>query len=222
MKIWHKIALAVLGILVIYLVFEHRYEWGLARPPGDGSGQDAIAGLDASVARPARVTWQQLDRAPDGFKAEMPSDFKQIQIPAFNEQGGQDQVNMIYANPDAETTYSLAWEDNPPVARASGQVADKILDMARDNALTKSQTTMVNEARTNPGGFPGRDFSARNQGGGVMNCRLVYASPRLYMLTASFPSASARSDRDVARFFNSFKPATPSAIPALLPSATVK
>jgi hypothetical protein len=37
-----------------------------------------------------------------------------------------------------------------------------------------------------------------------MNSRLIYAGQRLYMLTAVFPSAGARRDADVSRFFNSF------------------
>jgi hypothetical protein len=43
-----------------------------------------------------------------------------------------------------------------------------------------------------------------------MNSRLISAGPRLYMLTAVFPSAAARRDSDVSRFFNSFTTNTPS------------
>jgi predicted Zn-dependent protease len=44
-----------------------------------------------------------------------------------------------------------------------------------------------------------------------MDARLIYAGDRLYMLVAAFPSARARRDQNVARFFNSFKllPTTP-------------
>jgi hypothetical protein len=62
----------------------------------------------------------------------------------------------------------------------------------------------VSDAATNIQGFPGRTFEARNSGGGVMNSRLVYTGSRLYMLTAAFPSVSARRQKDVTRFFNSF------------------
>ena len=34
--------------------------------------------------------------------------------------------------------------------------------------------------------------------------RLIFAGSRLYMLNAAFPSAAARRERDVTRFFNSF------------------
>jgi hypothetical protein len=36
----------------------------------------------------------------------------------------------------------------------------------------------VNESTTNTQGFPGREFTARNSGGGVLNSRLIYAARR--------------------------------------------
>jgi hypothetical protein len=145
-----------------------------------------------------------VDRAAEGFRVEMPVDTRKIQIPAYSEAGKTDKVNIIFSNPDAETTYSLAWEDNPPVARVSRHAPDRTLESARNGAVACTQTTLVNESTTNTQGFPGREFMARNSGGGVLNSRLIYAGSRLYMLTAVFPSAGARRDQDVSRFFNSF------------------
>jgi hypothetical protein len=204
-KPWHFIVLAgILAIGIGYAVV-HRQQLGL-------TGQQAIGADDSRDAnepipaaeRPANIEWQKLDRPADGFRVEMPTDVKDIQIPAYNERGDTEQVNMIFSNPDAETTFSVAWEDNPPVARVSNRVPDRTLAMARDGAVARTQTTLVSESTSNTQGFPGRDFIARNSGGGVMNSRLIYAGSRLYMLNATFPSAYARRDRDVARFFNSF------------------
>jgi hypothetical protein len=148
--------------------------------------------------------WQKVDRTSDGFRVEMPADVKQIQIPAYNETGGADPVETIFSNPDTETTFSVAWADNPPVARVNRHEAGQILEMARDGAVARTQTSLVTESTSTTQGFPGRDFAARNSGGGVMNSRLIYAGSRLYMLNAAFPSEGARRDRDVSRFFNSF------------------
>jgi hypothetical protein len=145
-----------------------------------------------------------VDRAAEGFRVEMPVDTRKIQIPAYSEAGKTDKVNIIFSNPDAETTYSLAWEDNPPVARVSRYAPDRTLESARNGAVARTQTTLLNESTTNTQGFPGREFTARNSGGGILNSRLIYAGSRLYMLTAVFPSAGARRDQDVSRFFNSF------------------
>jgi hypothetical protein len=89
------------------------------------------------------------------------------------------------------------------VERVNSEVPDRTLDMARDDAMQRTQTTLVEESEISQQGFPGRYFS-RNLGGGVMNSRLILARRRLYMLTATFPSAGARRDEDVTRFFNSF------------------
>jgi hypothetical protein len=76
--------------------------------------------------------------------------------------------------------------------------------MARDDALNRTQTALVNESASSFNGHPAREFSAQNASGGTIDSRLIYAGPRLYMLTAVFPSAGARRDRDVSRFFDSF------------------
>jgi hypothetical protein len=204
-KRWHYFALAgVLAAGTAYVI-THRQQLGLTAQPAitvDGTRDTNEA--QAPTPRPANLEWQKVDRSPDGFEVEMPADTKEIQIPAYNEAGGTDKANMIFSNPDAETTYSVAWEDNPPVARVSKDAPGRTLESARDGAMARTQTTLVNESTTDTQGFPGREFTARNAGGGVLNSRLIYAGSRLYMLIAVFPSVDARSDRDVSRFFNSF------------------
>jgi hypothetical protein len=200
---WHYIALA--GILAVgtgYVV-THRQQLGLISQPAISANNTRDETL-APTMPTGNIEWQKVDRSADGFKVEMPTEIKEIQIPAYNEAGETDKVSMIFSNPSAETTYSVAWEDNPPVARVDQRVPDRTLESARDGAIARTQTTLVNESTTNTQGFPGREFTARNSGGGVLNSRLIYAGSRLYMLIAVFPSAGARRDRDVSRFFNSF------------------
>jgi hypothetical protein len=218
-KRWHYIVLAG-AILALVYVYLHRQELGLTGPQGILTNETPSADQAAtSVSRPPIVKWQPVDRASDGFKLEMPADIKQIQIPAYNERGGAEQVDLIYSNPSADISYSVAWADNPPVARVNGQVSDRVLDMARDDALARTQTNLVSESRSSPGGFPARDFVGRNVGGGIMDIRLIYTGQRLYMLIAAFPSASARREQDVVRFYNSFKVVASSRIPEAMPAA---
>lgn len=203
MKWWHYLVLGgILAVCVGYIVV-HRQELGItgSHPIGADDNRDLPA--TGPVAHPATIVWQRLDRSSDGFKVEMPADVKQIQIPAYTGSGDTQQVNMIFANPSSDTTFSVVWEDNPPVAGPS-RTPDHILDDARDGAVARTQTTLVNQTATSTQGYPGRTFEARNSGGGVMNSRLIYAGSRLYMLTAAFPSVSARREKDVTRFFNSF------------------
>jgi hypothetical protein len=209
-KRWYSIVLGGILLTGAVYIYLHRVDLGLVSPPvGDetynaGAGSSSAANPNASQSRPAHIVWQKLDHSQDGFKVEMPSDIKEIQIPAYNGTGSAEQVDMVYAYPDAETSYSIAWADNPPVARANSMAVDKTLNTARDNALARTQTTLVSESKSNRRGFPARDFVGRNAGGGIFNARLLFVGPRLYMLTAAFPSDTARRPQDVAHFFDSF------------------
>ena len=197
------ILLAVILILGAVYVYRHRVDLGIVSPAGKGNEESTSSGIPES-ARPANIAWEAVDRTSDGFKVEMPVEIKQIQVPAYNFQGGAEQVDMIYSYPNPETCFAVAWADEPPVERANSDVPDKTLDMARDDAMQRTETTLVSETTLSQQGFPARDFSARNLGGGVFNARLILARKRLYMLTATFPSVDARREQDVIRFFNSF------------------
>ena len=204
MKWWHYLVLGgVVAVCIGYLVL-HRTELGLSGQHPIGADDSRDLPPTGPVAHPATITWQKVDRSPDGFRVEMPTDVKQIQIPAYRETGETAQVNMIFANPSSDTTFSVVWQDNPPVVGAAPRDPNRTLDDARDGAIARTQTTLVGETKTNTQGYPARTFEARNPGGGVMNVRLIVSGSRLYMLTAAFPSVSARRDKDVARFFNSF------------------
>jgi hypothetical protein len=83
----------------------------------------------------------------------MPTGVQQKQVPAYNERGGEEPVQMIFSNPNADTTFSVAWADNPPVARMNQHSAERTLEMARDEALNRTQTALVNESGTSFDGF---------------------------------------------------------------------
>jgi hypothetical protein len=198
----------IVGLIYVYL---HRQELGLGGSrPAPAEETATSAPTQATQTGPASIVWEKIDRSSDGFKVEMPTGVQQTQVPAYNEQGGEEPVQMILSNPSADTTFSVAWADNPPVARVNQRSAERTLEMARDEALNRTQTALVNESGASFDGHPARDFTAQNANGGTMNTRLIYAGQRLYMLTAVFPSAAARRDSDVTRFFNSFTITTPS------------
>jgi hypothetical protein len=218
-KRWQYIVL-VLVLLAGLFVYLHRQDLGLVSPRGSESesGSSSLS-LDSSETRPAAIRWETVERASEGFRIDLPAGYQEKHIPAYNEKGAAEQVTMIFSNPDAETTYAISWADNPPVMRTAERSPDRILDLARDNALLRSQTSKLSESRTNVASYPARDFTAKNAGGGIMTSRLVYTGQRLYMLTASFPSEHVRSEQNVARFFNSFAFTDANRIPETLPGA---
>ena len=211
MKWLFSIVLSVILVVGLVYAYLHRQELGLGGSrPANVEETAATAPAQTGQTGPAPIVWEKIDRSSDGFRVEMPTGVQQTQIPAYNESGGEEPVQMIFSNPNADTTFSVSWADNPPVARINQRSAEKTLEMARDDALNRTQTALVNESATSLDGHPARDFTAQNGNGGTMNSRLIYTGPRLYMLTAVFPSAGARRDSDVTRFFNSFAISTPS------------
>jgi hypothetical protein len=203
---WYYFVLGAILICGIVYMYLHRRELGLVGPSTGTDSSSNTSNLDqiGTPDRPPHIVWTTVNRDKDGFDLEMPADSKEIQIPAYNESGGTEQVQMMYSYPDAETSFSVAWADEPPVERVSGNSAEKTLDTARVDALARTQSVLISETRRNLQGYPARDFVGRNGGGGIFNARLILAGRRLYMLIAAFPSASARRDDDVAHFFDSF------------------
>jgi hypothetical protein len=213
-KRWQITVLVLLAVAGIVYVYLHRQDFGLVATHIDGSSSD----ISSTSSSPAHITWETVNRGNEGFRVDLPVDSKEIQVPAYNEAGGTEPISMIISYPNPETTFSVAWEDRPPVYRVSGRSPDRTLDMARDGALIRTQTSLVSESRDTPDGNPTREIVAHNGGGGVMDSRLILVGERLYMLTAAFPSGSARREQDVRRFFNSFRIGS-SRIPDTLPLA---
>ncbi len=191
-----KVFFSLLGLVLIgviaYLAYQYRADFGLGGKGGGPGGAN-------------QTNWETVDRSSDGFTVEMPAAATETQIPAYNVDGGAEQVPMIEATLDPATTYAVAWADNPPVEQAAGEDAEKTLDMARDGALGRTQTSLIGESKSDRDGYKVRDFLARNAGGGILNGRLILTGTHLYMLMATFPSVSARHQDDVDRFFDSFK-----------------
>ena len=214
-----KVYLYLIAILILIgaiYVWGHRRDFGLLR---EWLPTRQVEGI-IDTARGQQTEWRPVDETSQGFKLEMPGDPKRVVVQATNEAGTTDPISMLLVKADSERTYAIAWAEKPPVARMNDLVPDKTLDQARDGALNKTNTTLVSEIRSNPQGFPGRDVVAHNAGGGVLDTRFVYAGARLYMLIATAPSASARNEQDVIRFFNSFAIASNTQLPESIPAAT--
>jgi hypothetical protein len=176
------------------------------RLDGGNRAVSSTAPVENSAGRPAQIRWQMISRPDDGFRVDLPTDSKEVQVQAYNEAGGTEPVKMLFSSPDGDTTFAVTWEDDPPVARVNDGVAERTLKQARDGMLASTQTTLVNEREVSASGAPARDIHARNSGGGVLDARLIFMNRRLYALLALYPSANARREQDVVRFFNSFTP----------------
>ena len=170
--------------------------WGAGNRRGNGANPGAHSD---------QAAWQTVDRSADGFKVQMPAAASETPVSAYTGSGVVEQVEMIEAQVDPDTTYAVAWGDNPPVERAASEDPEKTLNMARDGALGRTQTSLISESRGEIDGHTSYDFLARNAGGGILNGRLILKGTKLYMLIATFPNTGARHEEDVKAFFDSFK-----------------
>jgi hypothetical protein len=207
---------AILMLIGVVYVWGHRSQFSFLSSWLPSHSNEGVIRTPTA----AQPEWRPVDEPSLGFKVEMPGDPNRVVVQASSETGSNEPISMLMVKPDANRTYAVAWADKPPVARMNDLVPDKTLDQARDGALTRTNTTLISEIRSNPQGFPGRDVVAHNVGGGILDTRLIYARPRLYMLIATAPSSAVRNEEDVIRFFNSFAIASNTQIPETIPAAT--
>lgn len=196
-------------LLVLVAVFVIGWYYLFYRGSAKKSNPQQTASSDTAAQTgpvPAKITWQTVERPQDGIKLDMPAGPKEFEVPSYNRNGSAEQVEMLSSSPDPNTTYAMAWQDNPPVARVNRDNPDRTLEAARDGMLERTQTFLITQSQTTVGGFPALDMTAKNVGGGILDARLIYARGRLYALIVTLPSLSARRQQDVDRFYNSFTP----------------
>ena len=96
--VYFAVSVVVIGVIA-YFVYQHRAWLGL------GSAGGGVPTEEASTdQQPAHLSWHAVDRVQDGFRIDMPSDPSEIQIPAYNVTGDAEEMEMIVANPNAQTT----------------------------------------------------------------------------------------------------------------------
>jgi hypothetical protein len=212
------LSIAVFGAIV-YCAYCYRIELGLVSrssshayqntagyPAGANAGQ-TNAPLEAQDWR--KLNWRTIDRPADGFRVEMPAEVTDSLAPAFTGHGVQEPVPLIEASPRPNNLFAVAWDDDPPVERATGGETESTLDWAQAGTLTRTQAVLTGEWQGHATGYPERDFTGRIPGGGVLNARMILAGRRLFMLIVTSPSASEERDEEVNRFFNSFELTAP-------------
>lgn len=216
MKRAYLYVVAFLAVIGTFYLWNHREDFSSLRSWLPGRSSDDLLQGDGS----GQLPWQPVADSTLGFKVEMPGVPSRVAVPANSEMGSTEPVSMLIVRPESNRSYAVAWAEKPPIARINNLIPDRTLDQARDGALSRTESTLISEVRSNPQGFPGRDIVAHNRNGGMLDTRFIYAAPRLYMLVATSPSASARHEEDIMHFFNSFAIANNSQIPQTLPAAT--
>lgn len=185
-QIGWAISIALL-FLMVYLGYTYR---------------DRIPAYLASLV-PGR--WQVYQDPAHSFQVEFPGDPRSETVQVTREDGGLDSVAMEVFKPEGKTSFSCAFADHPPVAQVNQGSMDATFDLARDQAIRKTGGANGKESRAQVQGYPARDLQWNGRQNSVIDARLVYVGPRLYMLTVISPSPSQRIQGDVDRFFNSLR-----------------
>jgi hypothetical protein len=213
MKRAYLYVVAFLAVIGTFYLWNHRDDFSSLR-----AWLPSRSSEDLQQENGSQLQWQPVSDPTLGFKVEMPGAASRVVVQANSETGGAEPISMLTVKPESNRTYAVAWAEKPPIARINDLLPDRTLDQARDGALSRTESTLISEVRSNPQGFPGRDIVAHNRNGGMLDIRLIYAAPRLYMLMATSPSASGRHEEEIMHFFNSFAIASNTQIPETLPA----
>jgi hypothetical protein len=142
--------------------------------------------------------WHEYRSAEGKFAVELPS--KTVVTREVND--GASVVNFISVEVEGHA-YRVGWQD----IAAPGKPVAEILSDAQATVLRKLDAGLTQASEIKYGSAPGRAFTALGANGVTLSVRLYAVGTRpmrLYQLIAAVPDP-ARGERDVKRFFDSFK-----------------
>jgi hypothetical protein len=104
----------------------------------------------------------------------------------------------------SEVAYSIIYSDFPDALIASRDT-EKMLDGARDGAISSVKGTLTAETKITLAEFPGRELKIEAPDGKhTVVSRVYLVKNRLYQVAVATPKDASVGD-DVAKFFSSFK-----------------
>ena len=103
-----------------------------------------------------------------------------------------------------DIAYSITYTDFPEALIATRDT-EKMLDSARDGAISSVQGTLSAETKITLEEFPGRELRIdMSDGKHTAISRIYLVKSRLYQLSIAMPKEDSSSD-DITKFFSSFK-----------------
>jgi hypothetical protein len=89
------------------------------------------------------------------------------------------------------------------------QTIENRLNSSRDGSISNVQGTLVMEKKITVQGYAGREIKAQARKGMFLDARLIAVSDRNYVIGVVSNSEASRDDRNIHKFFDSFKPSLP-------------
>jgi hypothetical protein len=118
---------------------------------------------------------------------------------------GEVNLHLVQAQtPDG--VYAVAYGDGQSLPN---QTIQDRLDSSRDNSISNVQGTLMMEKKITLQGYEGREIKVRAREGMFLDARLIGVSDRTYMIEVVSNSEESRDDKNIHKFFDSFKLSLP-------------
>lgn len=147
-------------------------------------------------------TWQAVKTDGLGFSIEMPGDPKVEEQDVDLDDGAKAKMRTIQIL-SVDTIYDVTVADYPKgTVQSIGD--DKVLDNARDGALSESGETLVRETRIEFAGRPARELLITMPMGMSLRSRIFVVGDRLFNVGAITKKGNETS-ANIEKYFASFK-----------------
>lgn len=161
-----------------------------------------IAGLLLGCGKQELETpWIEFSPPGGGFSVLMPSQPQESSAPTAS--GEKARTYQIVTALNNIRAMAVSYASQPP-SSSPVVLSDKVLNAARDNALSNLSGKLLEESSIKLGSFPGKEFRMRLPKGNVVTQRIYLANNRQYSLMVITLPQNVNVP-EVSKFLDSFK-----------------
>lgn len=155
----------------------------------------------------ATLRWQEYKADDGSFTVEMPT--KPVESvrnqPTVD---GEIQIHALMGNMNEQGIYIVGYTDYP-AAWPEYYSTDEMLDLAAEDAVNRSGSTLVSQKSISLGSYPGMEVEMivppdKIPDGGRLVCRVYWDAPRMYVVIVGGPESSEVYETRT-KFLDSFK-----------------
>jgi hypothetical protein len=162
----------------------------------------AIVSFIAVFSSCQQATWTELKPGDGAIVVSMPGDPK-AQVQRVATQAGDIEVHSFVLE-KKDIAYSVTYNDFPAALLSDGN-SDRMLNGARDGAVSSVKGKLLTDTGIALQEFPGREINIEAPDGKhTVVSRIYLVKSRLYQISVAVPNEDLQRE-DVAKFLDSFK-----------------
>jgi hypothetical protein len=197
------VLLMVVGVVLVFVAARGASSYSSYSPPVATTDSTDTSATDPTSASTGVDTsdWSKFSSTSGKFEVLFPTKPKEDKTTIQTDVGAVPADNII--SEDGTTVYMASFV-NYGVTFTGNK--DKILDAARDGAVSKIHGKVSSESNITVDGSPGRDVVMTAKQSGIsldVHAKFILVMPRLYILQVLCPSGGDTTDAQA--FFDSFK-----------------